>query len=65
MAAATGIHGRSFTCDVVRFAASFPYSAVTTKNGYAIGYANHSLVLMIRTEGTMEASPTPIEKIGV
>ena len=34
MAIATGIHGKSSTCEVVRFVASFPYSEVITKNGY-------------------------------
>lgn len=55
MTIATGIHGKSSTCEVVRFVASFPYSEVITKNGYDIGYANHAFVLIIRTDGTMEA----------
>lgn len=64
MAIATGIHGKNSTCEVVRFVASFPYSEVITKNGYDIGYANHAFVLIIRTDGTMEANPMPMEKIG-
>lgn len=52
-------------CAVVRLEADFPYSAVITKNGYDIGYANHIFVLIIKTDGTIEASPIPIEKIGV
>lgn len=62
MAIATGIHGKNSTCEVVRFVASFPYSEVITKNGYDIGYANHAFVLIIRTDGTMEANPMPMEK---
>lgn len=62
---ATGIHGISSTCAVSRLVASFPYSAVITKNGYDIGYANHTFVLIINTDGTIEAKPIPIEKIGV
>lgn len=65
MTIATGIHGKSSTCEVVRFVASFPYSEVITKNGYDIGHANHAFVLIIRTDGTMEANPMPMEKIGV
>lgn len=65
MAIATGIHGKNSTCEVVMFVASFPYSEVMTKNGYDIGYANHAFVLIIRTDGTMEANPIPMEKIGV
>lgn len=64
-AIATGIHGKKSTRAVVRFLASFPYSEVITKNGYDIGYANHAFVLIIRTDGTMEANPIPMEKIGV
>lgn len=63
--AATGSHGVSLTCDVARLSANFPYSAVITKNGYDIGYANHIFVFIIKTEGTMDASPIPMEKIGV
>lgn len=35
--AAVGNHGNRLTSDVERFAASFPYLAVITKNEYAIG----------------------------
>ena len=65
MITATGIQGTSSTCIVVSFRANFPYSAVITKNGYETGYANHIFVLIIKTEGTIVASPIPIEKIGV
>ncbi len=65
IAIATGIHGKKSTCAVVRFFASFPYSDVITKNGYDIGYANHTFVLIIKTDGTIEANPIPMEKIGV
>ena len=63
--AATGSHGISSTGAVFKFAANFPYSEVITKNGYAIGYANHAFVLIIRTDGTTDARPIPMEKIGV
>ena len=29
-----------------------------------MGYAHHTFVLIMRTEGTMEASPRPAEKTG-
>lgn len=62
---ATGNHGIHSTCIVVKFEANLPYSDVITKNGYAIGYKNHAFVFIIKIDGTMEARPTPIEKIGV
>lgn len=63
--AAVGNHGNRLMSDVERFAASFPYLAVITKDGYAIGQANQSFVLIISTDGTMEQSPIPMEKTGV
>ena len=65
MKIATGIHGKNSTCAVVRFFASFPYSEVITKNGYDMGYTNQTFVLIIKTDGTIEANPIPMEKIGV
>lgn len=64
-AAATGIKGTSSIGAVDRLLASLPYSDVITKKGYAMGYANQSFVFMASTDGTMEARPMPIEKIGV
>jgi len=62
---ATGRNGNNSICAVVRLEVSFPYSDVITKNGYDIGYANHILVFIIKTDGTIEASPIPMKKIGV
>ena len=65
MPTATGIHGMKSTCVVARLEASLPYSAVIIKNGYAMGYTNHIFVFISNTDGTIEASPIPMEKIGV
>lgn len=62
---ATGIHGTGSTCTVSRLAASYPYSEVITKKEYDMGYANHIFVLIIITEGTMDAKPILTEKMGV
>lgn len=62
---ATGIHGTNSTCAVSRFVANLPYSATITKKEYDMGYANQILVLITNTDGTIDAKPIPMEKIGV